>query len=236
LLCIATYIANPTIGSYRIGSLIHIGSFRCSRTILSIMSETLRKRAREPEALPNSAEVRESKRFNGEDKFTLSEEDEAASSEDFVSEVMRSLEEEISATCSTFYAPMPVDNSWAFDISRGCEGQTLVSDSGIDLCYFVEASDDDLGIPSGPVLDCKDEVCEFPGETSRAEGLSENPDLKCHSENWGFEDEVENYQQSALYEDVWNVQDYMNRDFVSQDMCFDGDFSGAWTLETTGCK
>jgi len=36
--------------------------------------------------------------------------------------------------------------------------------------------------------------------------------------------------------DAWDaseLQDYMNRDFVSQGMLFDGDFSTTWKLETT---
>jgi len=211
------------------------------------MPDTLGKRSRESEILPDSTEVRESKRFNGEetDPFrhlplldkTLAEK-EAASSEDVVSGVMRSLEEEISATFSTFYAPISVDNSSASDISHGYKGQAVVSDSGIDLCYLLEASDDDLGIPSGPVLDFKDEECQFRMETLSAEGLSENPDLKCQGEDWDFENEFENVQQFALYQDSWDaseMQDYINRDFVSQDMFSDGDFSAVWTLEAAGC-
>lgn len=208
------------------------------------MSNTLRKRGREPEVLLDSNEAREFKRFNGEetDLFrhfplidkTLAEE-QAACCEDVVCGVMRSLEEEISATCSTFYAPISADNSSASNISRGYESQTLVSD--IDLCYLLEASDDDLGIPSGPVLDFKDAVCQFPKETLSAEGLSENPHQKFQGENWDFKNEFENYQQFAVYEDSWaasELQDYMNRDFVSHDVLLDGDFSAAWTFDTAG--
>jgi len=214
------------------------------------MSDTLRKRCREPEALPDSTDVPESKRFNGigdeTDLFrhlplldkTLAENEECASSEDFVIGVMRSLEEEISATCSTFYAPISGDNSSAYDICSVHESQTLVSGSDIDLCYLLEASDDELGIPSSPVLDSKDKFCQPSKETSPAEGLSETTDLKCQGENWDFVDEFQNYQQFALFEDAWDVnhvQDYMNQDFISQDMLFEGEFSAAWTLETAGC-
>lgn len=214
------------------------------------MFDIHRKRGGELEAPPNSTEVRESKRFKGEetdlssefsqlDRFTLAEEEAAASSEDLVSGVMRTLEEDISATCSTLYSLIPVDNSWAFDISCGCEGQTLVSDSGIDLSYLLEASDDDLGIPSGPVLDLKDdEVCQFLWETSPAQGLSENPGLNYVSQNWSFEDEVENDHRCVLYEYTWDysqVVDYMNRDSINQGMFFEEDFSAAWILETTDC-
>lgn len=211
------------------------------------MFDIHRKRGGELEAPPNSTEVRESKRFKGEetdlfsefsqlDRFTVAEEEAAASSDDRVSGVMRTLEEDISATCSTLYAPITVDNSWAFDISCDCEAQTLVSESGIDLSYLLEASDDDLGIP---VLDLKyDQVCQFPWETLPAQGLSENPDLKYVSQNWSFEDEVENDHHCVLYEYTWDysqVVDYMNRDFISQEMFFEEDFSAAWILETADC-
>lgn len=211
------------------------------------MSETLRKRGREPEALPDSSEVRESKRFKSEetDLFghvplldnTLAEEEERVSTVNFVSGVMRSLEEEISATCPTFCTPISEDNSSALDISSCHEGPILFSDSDIDLRYLLEASDDELGIPSSPVLDSMDEFCQSPKETLTTEGVSESPDLKCQGENWDFGDEFENYEQFALFEDAWDANqfgDYMNRDFVSQDMFFDGNFSGAWTLEMAG--
>jgi len=210
------------------------------------MSNTLRKRGRETEVLLDSNEVREFKRFNGEetDLFrhlplpdNILAEEQAVCSEDVVCGVMRSLEEEISATCSTFYAPISADNSSASDISHGYDSQTLVSNSDIDLCYLLEASDDDLGIPSGPVLDFKDEICQFPKETLSAEGLCENPDLKFQGENWDFKNEFENYQLFALYEDSCHaseLQDYINSDFVSEGMFLDGDFSPAWTLETSG--
>lgn len=211
------------------------------------MSDTLRKRGREAEVLLDSTEVQESKRFNGEetdpfrhlpllDKTLL--EEETASSEDVVSEVMGSPEKEISATCSTFDAPIAVDNSSASDIFRGYEAQTVVSDPAVDLWYLLEASDDDLGIPSRSVVDFQDEVCQFPKETLSSEGLSENPDLKCQVKDWDIENFFENNQKFELIEDCWDaieMQDYINRDFVSQDTYFDGDFSAPWALETAGC-
>lgn len=211
-----------------------------------IMSETLRKRGREEGPLPDSTDVQEPKRFNGEetDWFchllqldkSLTQEQEFAPGEDFVSGVMRSLEEEISATCSSFYTPNSGDNLPASDISSS---ETLISDSGIDLCYLLKASDDDLGIPSSPVLDSKDQVCQTASkETLSTEGILENSDLKCLGENWQLKDESESYQQFALYEDPCDasqIQDYMNRDFISQDVFFDGDFSAAWPFETARC-
>jgi hypothetical protein len=194
------------------------------------MSQTLEKRGREPEALSVSADVREAKRFHGE-------EDECAPSEDVVNGVMKSLEEEIGTTSFPFYPSSNSGyNSASSNICSGQEGETLASDSGVELLYLLEASDDELGIPLNPVLDCKDEIWQSPKETSDC--LLENPDLKSLSEIWHFEDEVENYQQFAFYEDAYEasvLQDYLNRDFVSQDMFFDGDLSEAWTLETTGC-
>lgn len=147
------------------------------------MSQTLGKREREPEPLLNSSVVAEPKRFHGEetDQFllqldkTLSDEDEeCAPSEELVSGIMRSLEEEIATTCSTSYLPSnSEDNSAASDIFSGQESQTLDSGSAFDLSYLLEASDDDLGIP---VLGLKREVCPSPKEAS--EGLSETPYLK----------------------------------------------------------
>lgn len=205
------------------------------------MSDTLRKRGREPEALPDCTDVRAPKRFDGTGEETelfrhlllldktVAENEECASSEDFVIGigVTRSLEEEMSR-----------DNSPAYDICSVHEGQTLVSDSDIDLCYLLEASDDELGIPSSPVLDSKAEFCQSPEEIFSGEGLSETPDLKCQGENWDFEEEFQNYQQFGMLEDAWDsnqVQDYMNKDFISQDLLFEGDYSAPWTVETVGC-
>lgn len=212
---------------------------------LSIMSQTLRKRSYEPEALVDSDGVREQKRLQGEEtsrfldllqlEQTLAEEaEESATSEELVSELMRSLEEEIAATCSTAYlASNSADTSAASEICRDHEVQTLDSDTGVDLSYLVDASDYELGIQPSTTLDLKDEICLHPKETH--EVLPENPNLKYVSENWDFEDYFESYQQFALYEDVWNerlVQDYLNTDCISpgMGMLFDGDFPEARKL------
>jgi len=210
------------------------------------MSETLRKRGREAEALLDSIDVGEPKRFHGEETdgffhlqqldktLTDDDEEEYSPSEELVNGVMRSLEEEIATTCSTSYHPSNSgDNSAAADTFSDQEGQARVSDSGVDLCYLLEASDDELGIPLSPVLHSNDIVCPSPKVTS--DGLSDGTDLKYLGENWHFEDEFENYQDFAVYEDVYDasqVQDYMNRDFVSQGLLFDGELSTAWKLET----
>lgn len=205
------------------------------------MSQTLRKRGREPEAPPTSTDVREAKRIHGEDTERFCdllqldktaadlEEEECAPSEEVVNGVMRSLEEEIGATCFTS------NYLWDYSVSSGKEGETLALDSELDLFYLLEASDDELGIPLSPVLDLKDEAPQSPKETS--EGLLENQDLKSLDEFRHFEDDFEKNQQILLYEDACEasqVQDYMNRDFVSQDMFFDREFSATWTLETGG--
>lgn len=202
------------------------------------MSQTLTKRGREPEDLLASTDVQKPKRFHGEetDRFChlLQEEEECAPSEEVVNGIMRSLEEEISATCFTSYVSTNSgDNSASSDISSGQEGETLASISDIDLFYLLEASDDELtGIPLSPVLDFTDEVRQSPKAT--AEGLLENSDLTSFDEIWHFDDNFQNYQQFALHEDAREeseLQDYLNGDFVSQD----GDFSAAWTLETASC-
>jgi hypothetical protein len=206
------------------------------------MTETLRKRGREHEVLPDSIDVPEPKRLHAEktDRFlqllqfdkTLAdeEEEECAPSEELVNGVMRSLEEEIAGTSSTSYLSSNFgDNSAASEISSDHAEGTVASDSGMDLCYLLEASDNELGIPPSPVLNWKDEVCKSPKKTS--ESLWETPDLKSLGENWHFEDDMENYQQFVVYEDAWDAnQDYTIRDFVSQDMLFDAEFFAPWRL------
>jgi len=212
------------------------------------MCETLRKRGPDSEVPLDSIDVREPKRFHREetDRFldllqldkTLSDvdEEECALSEELVNGVMRSLEEEIAETCSTSYhLSSSGDNSAAPDISSGHEGQTRDSDSGIDLCYLLEASDDELGIPPSPVLDPNKEVCLSTKESS--EGLLDNPFLQSLGGNWHFEDNFDMYQHFKLYEDTWHdsqLQDYMSRDLVNHGMLFDGDLSAPWRLETAG--
>lgn len=211
------------------------------------MSEILRKRSRELECLPDCSEAREWKRFQVEemdqfhhllllDKTIAAAEEECVPSEEAVNEVMRSLEEEIGVTS---YHPSSNlgDNSAAYNKSSGHEGrETLASDSGIDLIYLQEASDDELGIPLSPALDFKDEACKSTKETS--EGLFNSPDVEAFGENWHFEDDFESYQQLSWCEDASDaskLRDYMNRDFISPDLFFEGDFSVAWTSETACC-
>lgn len=212
------------------------------------MSVTLRKRGREPETLLDSIDAGEPKRFHGDetDRFlhllqldkTLTDDDEEeyAPSEELVNRVMKSLEEEISATCSTSYHNSNSGNiSVADDISSGHEGQTRDSESVDDLFYFLEVSNDELGISPSTVLYSKDEVCQSPKATT--DGLSESTDLKSLAENCHFEDNFESYQQFSVYEDAWDanqLEDYMNRDFDSQGMLFDEEILATWRLETAG--
>lgn len=174
----------------------------------------LRKRGRDLEALPDSIDVQERKRFHGEetDGFlhllqlnqTLGEDDEEdgfSPSEELVNRVMRSLEEEIATTCSTSYpSPNSGYNSAATDISSNQEGLTRDTDSGVDLCYLLEASDEDLGISPSPVLDLTEELCRSSEKPS--EGSSGNLNLISLCENWHCVDDFKNFQQFELYNDV----------------------------------
>jgi hypothetical protein len=201
----------------------------------------LRKRDREPEVLPDHNDVQLQKRVHGEENnrflhllqfhetFADDEEETFAPNEELVNRFMRSLEKEIAPTCSSsYFSSNSGDNLAATDISRGHEGETIASDSGFDLCYLLEASDDELGIPPNPVLDMKDEDGLSTKETFK--DLLASLDLKFLGENWHFEDDLQNYQHIAVYDDPWiasQLQNYMNRDFVSQSMLFNSDFSAA---------
>lgn len=205
------------------------------------MSETLRKRGREAEALLDSVDVGEPKRFHVEETdglfhlqrldktLTDDDEEEYSPSEELVNGVMRSLEEEIATTCSTSYpSPNKGYDSMAIDISGINEGLTRETGSGVDLCYLLEASDDDLGIPSSPFWDITEEFCPSLEETQ--EHLTGNPNLKSLFENWHFVDEFENYQLFEFYEHAWDathLEDHLNIDFVSQVMLFDGEIFSA---------
>lgn len=200
------------------------------------MSMNLGKRERE-ESLLKSIDVGEPKRFHGEqtDRFVLQldetptdeDEEECAPNGELANGIMKSLEEQISPTCSTSYLNSnSLDNSAASHSFIRQESETLESDLGFDLSYLLEASDDDLGIPPSPVLDLRHELCPITKETT--EDLSERPYLKSLGENWHFEDMFDNCQEFTLYEDAWDarqLQDCMNRYFSSQNMLLDGDFS-----------
>ena len=129
--------------------------------------------------------------------------------------------------CSTFYHnSSSADNLAADDIISGQESQSQGLDSGDNLCYLLEASDDELGIPPSPFRHLQDELCQSLRATS--DGLSKSADLKSICENWHFEDDFENYQQFSVYEDAWDasqLQDYMNIEFFSQGMLFDAAFA-----------
>lgn len=196
------------------------------------MCQTLGKREREAESLQDSIDVGARKRFHDKetdgflsqlDKTLVEEEEEeCAPSEEAVKGIMRILEEEI----GTSYRPSnSEENSAASYIFSGHETQTLGSDRGIDLSYLLELSDDELGIP---VLDLNHEICPTPNEAT--EDLSKNTYLKSLAENWHFDDKFDNCHQFTLYEDTWDgsqLEDYINGDFVGQNMLFDWDFSVA---------
>jgi len=202
-----------------------------------MMTQTLRKRDREPEALPVSTDAQEVKRFHGEetgwfcqlDKTLSQEEEEWGASEEVINEVMKSLEEEISTAPFTSCPSNSGHNLASSDISSGQEGGTVASDLGDDLFYLLGASDGELGIPMSPLTNIMDEVRQSPEEKA---------DLKSISQVWDFDDDFGNYQQFATYDDAHQaseLQGYVHTDFVGQDTIFDGDFSATWTLEAPGC-
>jgi len=212
-----------------------------------MMTQTLRKRDREPEALLVSTDVLEAKRVHGEeterfspvlqlDKILSQEEEEWGASEEVINEVKKSLEEEI---CTPRFNSCPSnsgDNLTSIDISSGQEGETLASDLGDDLFYLLGLSDDELGIPVSLLTNMMDEVHQSTEETWQ--GLLEKADLKSISQVWEFEDDFGNYQQFASYDDAHEareLQGYIHTDFVCQNTFFDGDFSATWTLEAAGC-
>lgn len=211
------------------------------------MSQTLKKRGRQTEALLDSMDVLESKRFDCEetdrfihllqlDKTLAYDEEECAPSEELLDGVMRTLEDLIAATCSTSYLSNSGNNLVASDISSGHEGQTVASDSVFDLCYLLEASDDELCIPASPVAGLTDEIRLSSMETS--EGLWENLVLVSIGENWHFQDDFENNLWVSSFENSWDanqLQDYLNRGFVSQGLLFEEDFLEAWRQETASC-
>lgn len=188
-----------------------------------------RKRHREPEVLADSVGVGERKRFHSEEvdrflhvlqldqSFANDDDEEFASSGELLNEVMRSLEKGIAATCSNSAGP---------DITSGHEGQTLHSDSAVNLSYLMEASDEELGIPPIPVLDFKKDVCQSSKDIF--EDLMKDSTLKSIGENWYLEKDFQNYEQSILYGnslDEIQLDNYVNRDFISQTMLIEGDFS-----------
>lgn len=184
-----------------------------------------RKCHRQPEVLADSIDVRKRKRFHSEEvdqSFANDDDEEFASSEEVLNEEMKSLEKGIAATCS---------NSAGRDLTNGHEGQTLHSESAVDLSYLMEASDEELGIPAIPVLDFKKEVCQSSKDIF--EDLKKDSTLKSIGENWYLENDFENYEQSILYGNSWDanqLDDYVNGDFISQTMLLEGDFSATWRL------
>lgn len=156
--------------------------------------------------MPDYIDVQDAKRAHGEEteqflqllqlgQTLADDEEECALSEELVNGVMRSLEKEIALTCCTSYPAFnSTENSAASDIPSSHEDQ--IPDN--DLCYLLEASDEELGIPPSPGLVLKDEACLSPKETS--DGLWDNRNLKSLGGNWHFDDDFENNQQFALYE------------------------------------
>jgi len=205
---------------------------------ISKMTQTIQKRGRDQEALSDSIDIQEPKHLHIEkteqflhllqfDKTLADEEEEYAPSEELVNGVVRGLEEELGVT--SYSSSNFGDNSAGTNISNGHSWKTLAPDSTIDLCYLLEASDDELGIP---VLNWKDEVCQSP-KLETSEGFWSSSDLKSLGETWHLEDDFYIDQQFLVYEGSWDAsQDYINGDFANQGLLFDVDFSASWKLET----
>ncbi|GLJ07831.1 hypothetical protein SUGI_0075000 [Cryptomeria japonica] len=166
------------------------------------MSGLLKKRCREDEAPLDSP-----KRFRAETEkliFKLLEDDEkCTASEEAVSGIMRSLEEEIGITsCSTSYdssAGLKRDESVSSDMTSCC------GDTGeINLDFLLEASDDELGIP----LQNSEEDCNLSSTSSKEEILNpcfdfaENQEFKGFVDNWLFEDDFVDYRQFTVFDDA----------------------------------
>ncbi|KAH7516544.1 uncharacterized protein LOC107429425 [Ziziphus jujuba] len=139
--------------------------------------------------------------------------------------VMKSLEEEISATtscsASPASAPVPVVD--------------LTSDTGEsqpELGYLLEASDDELGLP--PSINSSDEECK----KDETELVGVSTDSSVIGELWGFDDHIPSYDSFGLgVGDNYNSNnDYVAFDglFGYSDVYFDSsDFAEiSWRSET----
>ncbi|XP_021908833.1 uncharacterized protein LOC110822903 [Carica papaya] len=122
--------------------------------------------------------------------------------------VMKSLEEEISASSSS---PPPVVDQ--------------TSDSGEsqpELGYLLEASDDELGLPPSSVATSTSEVEQSQDETAaELERLASNS--SAIGEFWGFDDQIPSYDSFGL-----GINDDYSGDYVAfgglfeySDSCFD---------------
>ncbi|GLJ07837.1 hypothetical protein SUGI_0075210 [Cryptomeria japonica] len=201
------------------------------------MSGLLNKRSREEEALQDS-----SKRFHcgteQQNLYTLEDfefpenfqetEPKCCASEEAVCADLRDFEEEIgamspSASEQGFSGLNREDDSLASDMTSGYGN----SEDGIDLCYLLEASDDELGIPPTPVYN-------FEGEENSgfASDFNENADLKDFLEKWHFEDNFVDCREFSLIEDsaaiAWDDL------AASQGLFVDGDCYQSWGLENAG--
>lgn len=148
-------------------------------------------------------------------------------SEELLSGVMRSLEEEIGVSCSTSYegsdtSGLSRESSILSDIACGSGAA-----NGVDIDYLLGASDDELGILPSCLLDFGEEN-SAPQTILTGDGGStplgfENPELKgLSSINWSFEDDLVEYRQFS----------YDLGDVVHD--AFDGDDSAYWRPETAG--
>jgi len=205
-----------------------------------MMSGLLKKRGREDEALQDFSV----KRFHGEseqnvldileeieNEGTFQEEEHCLASEEALNGVMKSLEAEIGLTvCTTSYEGFGDEYVAPDTTSRqDTEGR----DCGeIDLDYLLGASDDELGIPASPLQNLENEAIS---SLSSKEDLGLPLDLteitelnKGYADNWRFEDDLVDYGQFGMFEDLAPF------DALSQAVVPEGDYSPQWRLESAG--
>ncbi|KAH9312554.1 hypothetical protein KI387_027589, partial [Taxus chinensis] len=169
-----------------------------------IMSNPAKKRCREDEIPPESL-----KHFRGETEQLIlhlledmdspaesQEEENCAPSEEIVSGVMKSLEEEIGITsCSTSNdgdsSGLTRDDSVSSDMNSRYETQSG-GHNEINLDYLLGASDDELGIHPPTALQNSGD--QFHSSEEEGFGISvdftQNPELKSFVDNWLFEDDL----------------------------------------------
>ncbi|KAH9312556.1 hypothetical protein KI387_027591, partial [Taxus chinensis] len=199
-----------------------------------IMSVLLQKRSREDETLLDSA-----KRFHGntEEQFRylfqefesadeLPQEEKCGPSEEVVSRVMRSLEEEIGLTsCSKSHERsggsfgLKINDSAASDMTSRCEIQS--PDYGeIDLDFLFGASDDELGIPTSTLQNIENQT--LPSSLPEDEGFHISLDLSQNAEQKGF---VDNWLSEEDFVDYSMQFDSAALHIVSEGASIDGDYS-----------
>eukprot|EP00252_Welwitschia_mirabilis_P014003 TRINITY_DN31006_c0_g1_i1.p1 TRINITY_DN31006_c0_g1~~TRINITY_DN31006_c0_g1_i1.p1 ORF type:complete len:194 (-),score=38.23 TRINITY_DN31006_c0_g1_i1:294-875(-) len=187
-----------------------------------------RNRDAEPDAEPRETKLKQ-EQSSAADEFLhlLDNDDEINASEEDVSGVMRSLEQEI---CSTSSGSVPEEGLGSEILGSGSETENQGKgwSSGVDLGYLLEASDDELGIGPAPKEEDLDIPVSVAQETAILSGDAapsvENQTLKNIAENWSLEDEVWNYNEHVgVFGDTpWDLGPV-----GGQSLPFDGDLSAS---------